>query len=86
LTHGGGTDEGDALSPATREAAQHARRRAAQEVPTADYLAGMTIAAGRDDLSRAEIRRIAAEAIGNLQQINFLLGRLVELSGEEGGP
>lgn len=83
---GGGTDEGDALSATTREAAQRARRRAREEVPAPDVLAAMTIAPGRAGLTRTEIRRLAAEAIGNLQQINFLLGRLAELADEEDGP
>jgi hypothetical protein len=86
LTTGGGTDEGDALSAATREAAAHARRRAREEVPTADNLAGLTVAPARPGLTRAEIRRLAAEAIENAQKISYLLGRLVELSGEEDGP
>lgn len=82
----GGTDEGDDLSAATREAVSRARRRAREEVPTPDELADMTISAGRADLSRAEIRSLAAEAISNLQRINYLLGRLTELADDEAGP
>lgn len=82
----GGTDEEDALTAATREAVASARRRAAEEVPTPGDFADMTIGASRAALSRAEIRSLAAEAIGNLQRINFLLGRLTELVDEEPGP
>jgi hypothetical protein len=81
----GGTDERGTLSPATREAAARARRRAREEVPTADDLAGMATASA-PGLSRAEIRRLAAEAIQNAQKISFLLGRLVELSDEGDEP
>jgi len=87
LNHGGGSDEqGDALSAATRAAVDRARRRAREEVPTPDDLADMTISAARPDPSRAEIRRLAAEAIANAQQVNYLLGRLVELAGEDPDP
>lgn len=82
----GGTDEGDALTAATREAVSNARRRAREEVPTPGDFADMTISASRADLSRAEIRNLAAEAISNLQRINYLLGRLTELADEEPGP
>lgn len=87
MTTGGG-DEGDDISAATREAADKARRRAAQEVPTAGELADMTMNAGRvPDMSPAEIRRLAADAIEQARQISFLLGRLAELVDDtEPGP
>lgn len=86
MNHGGGDDQDDTLSAAAREAVDRARRRA-REVPTPDDIAGLTIAASDTaDISRVQIRRLAAEAIANLQQVNYLLGRLVELAGEEREP
>ena len=69
----------------TMAAAQRARQRAANEMPTPDALAGMVAAQG-GSLSRAEIRSLAAEAIANAQRISYLLGRLAELVDEDGAP
>lgn len=78
----GGAD--DPISPDTLAAARRARQRAEDEMPTADTLAGLTTAAARGDgMSPAEIRRLAADAISQAQQISFLLGRLAELVDRE---
>lgn len=80
MTSGGADDE---ITPETRAAAEHARRRAEDEMPTADVLAGLTIGAAKEtDMSPAEIRRLAAAAISQSQQIAFLLGRLAEVLDE----
>lgn len=87
MNHGGGDDQDDTLSAAAREAVDRARRRVREESPTPDDLAGLAIAASDTaDIPRVQIRCLAAEAIANLQQVNYLLGRLVELAGEEREP
>ena len=81
MTPGGADDE---ITPDTLAAAQHARRRAEDEMPTADALAGLTVSAAKGDgMSPAEIRRVAADAIRQSQQIAYLLGRLAELVDQE---
>jgi hypothetical protein len=78
----GGAD--DPISPDTLAAVARARRRAEDEMPTADTLAGLTVGAARgDDMSPAEIRFLAANAISQAQQISYLLGRLAELVDRE---
>lgn len=82
MTPGGADDD---ITPETRAAAEHARRRAEDEMPTADTLAGLTIGAAKEtDMSPAEIRRLAAAAIAQSQQIAFLLGKLAALVDEGG--
>jgi hypothetical protein len=84
LTCGGDPDDG--ISAVTRAAAFRARQRAAREMPTPDALAGLS-AAQCPDMTPAQIRRLAATAIDQAQQISFLLGRLASLldDGEETG-
>jgi hypothetical protein len=83
LTPGGGDD----ITPEAREAAEHARRRAQDEMPAADTLAGLAIGAAKETgMSSDEIRRLAADAISQSQQIAFLLGRLATLLDEDGEP
>lgn len=78
MTSGG---DGDLVSPEALEAAERVRQRARDEMLTADALAGLTIGAAKgNDMSPAEIRHVAATAIGQAQQISYLLGRLAELT------
>lgn len=85
MTSGGGNGD-DRISDMTRAAADRARRRAKDEMPHPDRLAGLSAVPPSPDLSPAEIRRLAANAIAQAQQISFLLGRLAELVDEEGDP
>lgn len=79
MTYRGGADDG--ITPEARAAAGHARRRAEDEMPAADTLAVLAAAAAKEDadMSPAEIRRLAAAAISQSQQIAYLLGRLAGL-------
>jgi hypothetical protein len=79
---GGG---GDPISAEALAAAEHARLRAQAEMPAPEALAAMTAAAatGADAMTPAEIRRLAAAAISQSQQIAHLLGRLAVLMDEE---
>jgi hypothetical protein len=80
VTSGGG---GDGISPRARAAADRARRRARDEVPTPEALASMTVnAATGADMSPAEIRRLAASVIAQSQQVAFLLGKLAAIAPE----
>jgi hypothetical protein len=84
LTPGGGDD----ITDEARAAAEHARRRAEDEMPAADTLAGLAVSAAKEtDMSPAEIRRLAADAISQAQQISYLLGKLAALvDTEQDGP
>jgi hypothetical protein len=74
----GGT--GDRVSAEAFEAALRVRQRAMDEMLTADALAGLTISAAKgSDMTPPEIRRLAASAIDQAQQISYLLGRLAGL-------
>lgn len=74
--------DGDLVSAEALAAAERVRQRAADEMLTADALAGLTVGAARgsSEMTAAEIRRVAATAISNAQQVSYLLGRLAELT------
>lgn len=76
--------EDDAVSEETLIMVARIRERAAH-IPTAADLAEMTLAAGAQDMSPAEIRQLATKAIDQAQQVSFLLGRLAGLLDEPGG-
>ena len=81
MTPGGGDD---LISPEALEAAQRVRQRAMDEMLTADALANLTITAAEgSDMTSAEIRRLAASAIDQAQQISYLLGRLAGLLDDQ---
>lgn len=77
---------GNDISEETRMIAARIRERAAA-APSADDLAALLTsgAPASGDMSPAEIRRLAADAILRAQQISFLLGRLAGLLEEEAG-
>jgi hypothetical protein len=53
---------------------------------TAEVLAVSAPVPAGEDMTPAEIRRLAASAIEQAQQVSFLLGRLAGLLGERNAP
>jgi hypothetical protein len=80
-----GTDDAE-ISEEARLLAERVRERAAA-MPTAADLADMTADAltSRSEMSPAEIRRLAADALSKAQEVSFLLGRLAGILGDGGG-
>lgn len=75
-----GAEPGD-LTPEARDLAADAMIRAATapQVPEIGHLAAEALAAGHEDMTPAEIRALAATALGQAQQISRLMGRLADL-------
>lgn len=75
------------ISDETRALAREVRDRAAR-MPDAAGLADMTadaLTCPRSQMSPDEIRRLAAEALTQAQQVAFLLGKLAGLLGDKPG-
>jgi hypothetical protein len=77
---------GDEVSSEARMMAERVRERAAG-MPDAADIAGMAMDAPRGDMTPAEIRELATEAIQHAERVSFLLGKLAALLGDPaGGP
>lgn len=75
------------ISEETRALARQVRDRAAG-MPDAADLADMTadaLTSPRSQMSPDEIRRLAAEALTQAQQVAYLLGKLAGLLGDKPG-
>lgn len=56
----------------------HVRDRAAH-MPSAAEIAGMALDAPEGDMTPAQIRALATQAIGQAEKVAFLLGRLASI-------
>lgn len=73
----------DEISDEARMLAERVRDRAAS-LPDAAVIAGMAMTTG-GEMSPAEIRQLAIDAIEQAQRVSFLLGRLASLLDEPPG-
>lgn len=80
--HDGTAD--DEVSAEARMMAERVRQRAAG-MPDAADIAGMAMDASTRDMTPAEIRALATQAIRQAEQVSFLLGRLAGLLDTEAG-
>jgi hypothetical protein len=81
------TGDDDDISEETRMLAERVRVRAAG-MPGEGELAGMTaeaLAAPRAQMTSAQVRALAAEALSQARQVSQLLGRLAELLEDRPG-
>lgn len=87
MTANGNREPGDGHDDVSEETLTMVARirERASHIPTAADLAEMTMAAGAQDMSPAEIRQLATKAIDQAQQVSFLLGKLAGLLQEPGG-
>ena len=85
MTEGQGQGAGDQISDETRQMVTRIRERAAQ-APAPAELADLLTTAGaqRTEMSAAEIRALGQDTLALVGRVNYLLGKLSGLLGEEG--
>jgi hypothetical protein len=82
-------EDADEISEESRRAAERVRERAAG-MPDAAGLAGMTadvlaVTTTGGQMSPADMRRLAAEALVKAQEVSYLLGKLAGILGDRPG-